>query len=95
MTHFDEEDHAYVELSEFGRSISAMCKILADTVEDKPIYMPLMGMGMSRLIQSGQFILKYTLDTIVGIKDLAIQKGINIVVYPPVAKTLNLNEIKY
>ena len=50
---------------------------------------------MSRLNQSGQFILKYTLDTIVGIKDLAIQGGINIVVYPPVAKTLNLNEIKY
>ena len=95
LTHFDEEDHAYVELSEFGRSISSMCKTLADSVEDKPIYMPLMGMGMSRLNQSGQFILKYTLDTIVGIKDLAIQKGINIVVYPPVAKTLNLNEIKY
>lgn len=95
LTHFDEEDHAFVELSEFGRSISSMCKTLADKVEDKPIYMPLMGMGMSRLNQTGQFILKYTLDTIVGIKDLAIQKGINIVVYPPVAKTLNLNEIKY
>ena len=94
-THFDEEDHAYVELSELGRNISSMCKFLADKVEDKPVYMPLMGMGMSRLNQSGQFILKYTLDTIVGIKDLAISKGINIVVYPPVAKTLNLNEIKY
>lgn len=95
MTHFDEEDHAFVELSEFGRSISTMCKVLADKVEDKPIYMPLMGMGMSRLNQTGQFILKYTLDTIVGIKDLAIQNGVNIVVFPPVAKTLNLNEIKY
>lgn len=95
MTHFDEKDHAYVELSEFGRSISSMCKTLADKVEDKPIYMPLMGMGMARLNQTGQFILKYTLDTIVGVKDLAIQKGINIIVYPPVAKTLNLNEIKY
>lgn len=95
LTHFDEDDHAYVELSEFGRSISTMCKELADKVEDKSIYMPLMGMGMSRINQSGQFILKYILDTIVGIKDLAIQKGINIVVFPPVAKTLNLNEIKY
>ena len=95
LSHFDEENHAYVELSEFGRSISTMCKILADKVGDKPIYMPLMGMGMSRLNQSGQFILKYTLDTIVGMRGLAIQKGINIVVYPPVAKTLNLNEIKY
>jgi hypothetical protein len=72
-----------------------MCKTLADKVEDNPIYMPLMGMGMARLNQTGQFILKYTLDTIVGVKDLAIQKGINIIVYPPVAKTLNLNEIKY
>ena len=72
-----------------------MCKTLAGKVQDKPVYMPLMGMGMSRLNQSGQFILKYTLDTIVGIKNLAMQGGINIVVYPPVAKTLNLNEIKY
>ena len=95
MTHFDKDDHAYVELSEFGRSISLMCRTLADKVEDKPIYMPLMGMGMSRLNQTGQFILKYTLDTIIGIKGLAIQNGINIVVYPPVAKTINLNEIKY
>ena len=95
LTHFDKENHAYVELSEFGRSISTLCKTLADKVQDKPIYMPLMGMGLSRLNQSGQFILKYTLDTIVGIKDLAIQKGIYIVVYPPVAKTLNLNEIRY
>lgn len=95
LTHFDEEDHAYVELSEFGRAISTMCKTLAGKVQDKPVYMPLMGMGMSRLNQSGQFILKYTLDTIVGIKDLAMQGGINMVVYPPVAKTLNLNEIKY
>lgn len=95
LTHFDEEDHAYVELSEFGRSISKMYRTLADLVEDKPVYMPLMGMGMARLNQSGQFILKYTLDTIIGIKDLALLGGINIVVYPPVAKTLNLNEIKY
>lgn len=95
LTHFDKEDHAYVELSEFGRSISTMCRTLADKVQDKSVFMPLMGMGMSRLNQSGQFMLKYTLDTIVGIKDLAIQNGITIVVYPPVAKTLNLNEIKY
>ena len=95
LTHFDEEDHAYVELSEFGRSISTMCKTLAGKVEDNSIYLPLMGMGMSRLNQTGQFILKYILDTIIGIKGLAIQKGINIVVYPPIMKTLNLNEIKY
>ena len=95
LTHFNEDDHAYVELSEFGRSISIMCRTLADVVEDKPIYMPLMGMGMARLNQSGQFILKYTLDTIIGVKDLALLGGMNIVVFPPVAKTLNLNEIKY
>lgn len=95
LTHFDREDHAYVELSEFGRSISIMCRTLADVAEDKPVYMPLMGMGMARLNQSGQFILKYTLDTIVGIKGLALLGGVNIVVYPPIAKTLNLNEIKY
>lgn len=95
MTHFDEEDHAYVELSEFGQSISSMCKFLATKVEDKSVYMPLMGMSLSRLNQTGQFILKYTLDTIVGIRGLAIPKGINIVVCPPVAKTINLNEIKY
>lgn len=95
LTHFDEEDHAYVELSEFGRSISHMCHFLTDKVGTTPVYMPLMGMGLSRLNQSAQFILEYTLDTIVGIKDLAVLGGINVVIYPPVAKTVNLNEIKY
>jgi hypothetical protein len=95
LTHFDDEDHAYVELSEFGRSISRMCHFLSDKVGTTPVFMPLMGMGLSRLNQSAQFILKYTLDTIVGIKDLAMVGGIHVVVFPPVAKTINLNEIKY
>jgi hypothetical protein len=95
LTHFDDDDHAYVELSEFGRCVSHLCRKLRDVVGSSPIYMPLMGMGMARLNQPAQFILKYTLDTIVGIKDLALLGGINIVVYPPVARTLNLNEIKY
>ena len=54
-----------------------------------------MGMGLSRLNQSGQFILKYTLDSIVGVKDLALLGGLSIILYPPVARTINLNEIKY
>ena len=95
LTHFNEEDHAYVELSEFGRSISQMCHFLSDKVGTTPVYMPLMGMGLARLNQSAQFILKYTLDTIVGIKGLAMLGGINIVIYPPVAKTVHLNDIKY
>lgn len=95
LTHFDEEDKAYVELSEFGRSISTMCRYISDKAGSSPVYMPLMGMGMARLNQSAQFILKYTLDTIIGIKGLALLGGVNIVIYPPVAKTVNLNEIKY
>ena len=95
LTHFDIEDHAFVELSEFGRSISLLCRNLKDKVGVTPVYMPLMGMGMSRLNQTAQFILKYTLDTIIGIKGLAMQGGIHIIIYPPVAKTVNLNEIKY
>lgn len=95
FTHFDEHDHAYVELSELGRSISMMYNFISNKVGGKPVYMPLMGMGMSRLNQTSQFILKYTLDTIIGMKDLAIPGGIHIIIYPPTAKTLNLNEIKY
>lgn len=95
LTHFDEDDHAFVELSEFGRSISIMLRKLRDVVGNNPVYMPLMGMGLAGLNQSAQFILKYTLDTIIGIKDLAILGGLNIIAYPPVAKTLNLNEVKY
>lgn len=95
LTHFDNEDHAYVELSEFGRCISSVCRFIDNNAGNRPVYMPLMGMGLSRLNQTGQFILKYTLDTIVGVKDLAIPGGLNIVVYPPTVKTLDLNAIKY
>ena len=95
LTHFDDEDHAYVELSEFGRCISSVCRFIEKNCGNSPAYMPLMGMGLSRLNQTGQFILKYTLDTIVGVKDLAIPGGLNIVVHPHTAKTLDLNAIKY
>ena len=95
LTHFDDEDHAYVELSEFGRCISSVCRFIEKNAGNRPAYMPLMGMGLSRLNQTGQFILKYTLDTIVGVKDLAIPGGLSIIVYPPSAKTLDLNSIKY
>lgn len=95
LTHFDNKEQAYVELSEFGRCISRMCTFLCTRVGQQPVYMPLMGMGLSRLNQSGQFILKYMLDTIVGIKNLAILGGLNIIIYPTIAKTINLNEIKY
>ena len=95
LTHFDDEDHAYVELSEFGRCISSVCRFIENNAGNRPAYMPLMGMGLSRLNQTGQFILKYTLDTIVGVKDLAIPGGLNIVVHPHTAKTLDLNAIKY
>lgn len=95
LTHFDDDDHAYVELSEFGRSISRLCHTMEKVVNTKPVYMPLMGMGLSRLNQPAQFILKYTLDTIAAIKGLAIPGGVNIVIYEPLMKTLNLNEIEY
>ena len=95
LTHFDKDDKAYVELSEFGRCVSKLCHFLANNTEKQPAYMPLMGMGLSRLNQPAQFILKYTLDSIVGIKDLALLGGLYIIVYPPMDKTLNLNEIRY
>ena len=95
LTHFDDEDHAYVELSELGRCISSVCRFIEKNAGNRPAYMPLMGMGLSRLNQTGQFILKYTLDTIVGVKELAIPGGLSIIVNPPTAKTLNLNAIKY
>lgn len=95
LTHFDENDHAYIELSELGLCISKLCKFLSITVDNQPVYMPLMGMGLSRLNKNAQFILKYTMDTIVGIKDLAIPGGLFIEVPDSIAKTLNLNEINY
>lgn len=95
LTHFDDKDHAYVELSEFGRSISSLSHKLGEIADTKPVYMPLMGMGLSRLNQPAQFILKYTLDTIAAINGLSIPGGVNVIVYEPLMKTINLNEIEY
>lgn len=95
LTHFDENDHAYIELSELGLCISKLCKFLSITADDQPVYMPLMGMGLSRLNKNAQFILEYTMDTIVCIKDLAIPGGLFIEVSDSIARTLNLNEINY
>ena len=51
--------------------MSNVCRFIEKNAGNSPAYMPLMGMGLSRLNQTGQFILKYTLDTVVGVKDLA------------------------
>lgn len=95
FTHFDDQDHAFVELSELGLCVSKMLRYLSNQVGTFPVYMPLMGMGLSRLNQPAQLILKYTLDTIVGIGGLAQLGGVNIIVYPSIAKTINLNDISY
>lgn len=95
LTHFTKTNIAWTSLYEYSNVIRKLMAHLTEMSDLKPVYMPLMGTGLARIDQTSQFILKYMLDVIVSMSQLSISGGLNVVLYPPVAKTINLNEIKY
>lgn len=65
LTHFDKNDHAYLERKEYAEVLDKLFSHLSSDIRiEAPIYMPLMGTGLSRLKRHPQCILNYLLDTI-------------------------------
>lgn len=66
MTHFDKDNHAYLERKDFPIVFDKLIFHLNDISMqvEKSIYMPLMGTGLSRLKRSPQRILNFLVDAI-------------------------------
>lgn len=94
LTHFDKDDKAYLERSEFAEAIKRLMTHLSKVAGNHPVYMPLFGTGLSRLNRSHQRVLLHIIDTIDFSCPEAINAGLNIVIHPNAMKNINLNQVE-
>ncbi len=88
LTHFDDNDKAHVSRAEYSHVVCELMKHLASIAEDKPVFMPLFGTGLSRIQRTPQRIL-YQLVSILDFDDTNVFKGgVNIII-----KSLKENDI--
>lgn len=93
LTHFDSENHAYLKRDDFARVFDKLINYLKSLQIEKPIYMPLIGTGLSRLGRSPQRILNFLVDVIdFKYSELTFPHGIHIEIYD--INTVNLNDLK-
>ena len=95
LTHFDSNDIANVSRSEFTDVIGKLTKYLNDTVEDKPVFMPLFGTGLSRVNRTAQRILIHIVDTLDFNDTVTIKGGVNIIIKSLRKVNVNLNTVEY
>lgn len=94
MTHFDEEDHAYIDTHEFKDVIYELSNYINKHANSRPVYMPLMGTGQSGIKKPAQRILLFILTCLEFMNSNALPKGLNIIIYSGTMKKINLNLIE-
>lgn len=67
---------------------------MAGICENRPVYMPLFGTGLSRINLPAQQVLHYLTDTILFTPPLTILGGLNIVIKSLEDSGVNLNRIE-
>jgi hypothetical protein len=94
LTKFNEEDVAYLEKKYFGDAIRGLMSHLHDMNNDRAVYMPVIGTGMSKLQRSHQRVLTYFLDCIDFTNESSLPAGLNIVVYEGDKDKVNLSLVE-
>lgn len=94
FTHFNEEDHAYIERYEYAEVLSKLFEYLLQKANGRDIYMNIIGTGFSRLNKSHQFMLMYLLQNIYFMDSIPLRGTLHICVPPELSSCVNLNEIE-
>ena len=94
MTHFDKDDHAYIDTHEFKDVIYNLSICLNKNANSRPIYMPLMGTGQSGIKKPAQRILLFTLTCFEFMNSNSLPQGLNIIIHSSMMKNVNLNLIE-
>lgn len=94
LTKFDENNHAFIPLSEYGTIIQKIINKSSITANSRPVYMPLLGSGQGGIQKSAQRILSYTISQIEFCSNVSIPKGLHIVIHDLNKKGINLDNIK-
>lgn len=94
LTHFDNDNHAYISKHEYAIVIDKLLDYLRILPIEAPIYMPLIGSGLSRLRRSSQRILHFLIDAIdFKYSEYTFPKGVFIDIYN--INQVNLNQLEY
>ena len=95
LTHFDDNDKAFVSRLEYTRVVNDLMKHLTATVEDRPVYMPVLGSGLSRLGRTPQRILYHLVGTLDFDDTCTITGGLNILIKSLKKENINLTSLEY
>ena len=94
LSHFDENDKANINRSEYAQVIEKLMEHLSKIVGNKPVYMPLIGAGLTRINRTPQRILVHLVD-ILDFKDgYSIPGGVNILIKSLNSVKVNLNTVE-
>lgn len=94
FTHFNEDDHAYIEKYEYAVVLSKLFEYLSQKANGRDIYMNILGTGFSRLNKSHQFMLLYLLQNIYFMDSIPLRGTLHICVPSELSNCVNLNEIE-
>ena len=93
LTHFDPDNHAYLKHEDFPKVMDRLMDYLAGIANEKQVYMPLFGTGLSRLNRSPQRILTFMIDAIdFKHSDSSFPNGLFIELYS--MNNIDLNQIE-
>ena len=94
LTHFDDNDKANLKRVEYTEVTHKLMDHLAEIAENRPVFMPLYGTGLSRLQRTPQRILIHLLDTIDFCDKWSIPGGINIFIKSLDSIAVDLNTVE-
>lgn len=93
LTHFDEYNHAYVDKKEFPKILNKLLDHIQPLSIENPVYMPLIGTGLSRLRRPHQRVLNFIVDALdFKHSEETFPKGLHIEIYN--LDDVNLNKLE-
>lgn len=95
LTHFDNGDKAFVSREEYSDVLKNLVRHLERIAEDRPVYMPLFGTGLSRMHRTPQRILLHLVDILDFNDSSSILGGIHVLIKSLSKLDINLTTIEY
>lgn len=95
LSHFDDYDRASITRAEYATVINELMAHLTTIVEDRAVYMPLVGSGLTRLRRTPQRILLNLVDTLDFNDSIVLPRGIHIVIKSLSDMDVNLTSLEY
>lgn len=95
LTHFDENDKAYISRNEYVNVITKLMDHLSEVVEERSVYMPLIGAGLSRLQRTPQRILYQIISILDFDNSITVPGGVNVVIKSLKKENINLTLLEH